>query len=111
MPCASSNGHRCTLVVFRQTPQRVFPPIRKDQLDGFRKALHGFGFGLSLSVGTEDFRALSDEPLLVAFDDGGEFVVHRGFPLIRASEVHPANPAAWTGWTKWTLWAEIKSCP
>ena len=58
-----------------KTALSIFSPILQDEGNRSRKILLTFFYGLTLTVGTGDLRAVADVPLAVTLDDGSELVV------------------------------------
>jgi hypothetical protein len=57
-------------------PQAVLATILQDERDGPRQALEGLFLRTALAVGARDLRAVGDEPLVVALNNGRELVSH-----------------------------------
>ena len=56
--------------------KRVLPAILEDEGDGFAEIRACFFGCAPLPIRSGNLGAVSDEPLILVLDDGGEFVVH-----------------------------------
>ena len=59
------------------SPQAIFAPILKDQLNGGCQIFTALLDGASLSVCARNFGRPADKPVTIALYHGCEFVVHR----------------------------------
>ncbi|OGA54412.1 MAG: hypothetical protein A3G24_04790 [Betaproteobacteria bacterium RIFCSPLOWO2_12_FULL_62_13] len=79
-PCVSRQHDGIALGIRRRAALPVFAPVFQDQRDRISQALARFFLRAALTIRAGNFRAIGDEPLSVALDDGGELVSH-GFTL------------------------------
>src|SRR5207245_1681840 len=66
----------------RHSAKSVGAAVFKDQGDGVGQTLLRFVLGSTLPVGSRNLRAVRHEPVAVALDHSGEFVVHAGNSLM-----------------------------
>src|SRR5208282_512018 len=94
---ASFNRYCLTNGIGRHAAQALFPAVLQDQGDGVRQARPAFLDGPTLAVGSWNFRTVTDVPLAIAFDNGGEFISHSCLRGMRAARFRFFAPAILSG--------------
>jgi len=66
--------------ILGNSTQHVFPPIFKNEGNGFGKIFSTFFNGASLPIRSGNLRAIGYVPLFISFDNRCEFVAHTTSP-------------------------------